>query len=321
MLPLLSPRPLTEGSTIGIFTPSSPAYQANPCLFENGVRTLESLGFKVKLGSLTAARSAQGYRSGTPEARANEFMELIRDPSVDGLMATIGGYNTNSLIPFLDFGAIREARKPICGYSDGPTLMCWFGEWPSGIPESTEWFLDAVTSRAALPREIAKPPRWSDHRRDWTNGDWKTKPREWRENEGWKTLQAGAAEAPLLALNLNTLLSAAGTPYWPRLEGKILLLEEMDAPLMKEERSFRQLSLMGVFDQIAGLIISKPEVYSADGANFDYDTLVHEIVGPRAYPIVSQFDCGHTVPMVTIQQESRVRLTANEENTRFEFLE
>jgi muramoyltetrapeptide carboxypeptidase len=339
MLPLISPRPLLPGSTIGVFTPSSPAYQANPGLFENGVRTLETLGFKVKLGSLTSARAAQGYRSGTPEARANEFMDLILDPSVHGLIATIGGYNSSSLIPFLDFNAIREARKPICGFSDvtslhlavlhysrlrtfyGPTMMCWFGEWPAGIAESTEWFLDAVMGRGTYPREIAPPPRWSNHRRDWGSGDWKNKPREWIPNPGWRVLQAGSAEAPVLALNLNTMLSAAGTPYWPRLEGKILLLEEMDAPLMKEERAFRQLSLMGVFDRIAGLIIAKPEVYSADGADFDYDTLVREVVGPRAYPIVSQFDCGHTVPMITIPQEVRVRLQAEAGKVHFAILE
>ena len=338
MASLLSPRPLLPGSTIGIFTPSSPAYQVNPGLFENGVRTLKGLGFKVKLGGLTGARSAQGYRSGTPEDRAREFMELIRDPAVQGLMATIGGYNSNSLIPYLDFNAIREARKPICGFSDvtslhlailhysrlrtfyGPTLMCWFGEWPGGIPESNEWFLDAVTGRVSYPREIPRPPRWSNHRRDWTNGDWKNEPRAWLANEGWKTLQAGAAEAPVLAFNLNTLLTTAGTPYWPELKGKILLLEEMDAPLMKEERSLRQLSLMGVFDQIAGLIVSKPEVTSADGATFDYDSLIQEIVGPRSYPIVTAFDCGHTVPMITIPQEVRVRLHADPGAVRFQIL-
>jgi muramoyltetrapeptide carboxypeptidase len=89
-------------------------------------------------------------------------MELIEDPAVDGLISTIGGMNSSSLIPYLDFDKIRKSRKIICGFSDvtslhlailkfsglrtiyGPSVMCWFGDWPSGVMESQEWFLDAT---------------------------------------------------------------------------------------------------------------------------------------------------------------------------------
>lgn len=337
--PLIPPKRLKAGDTIGIFTPSSPAYSVNPGLFENGLRTLESLGFKVKEGSLTARRASEGYRSGTPQDRAAEFMELIKDPTVDALMATIGGYNSSSMIPYLDFDLIRESRKPICGFSDvtslhlaimkfsglrtfyGPTLMCWFGEWPGGIPESSQWFLDAVMNHEDGERCIHTPSRWSNHRRDWTNGDWKNKPRDWQNNSGWKTLQSGIVEAPIIAANLNTLTSAAGTKYWPDLKGKILLIEEMDAPLMKEERSLRHLSLIGVFDEIVGLVVSKPEVFSSDGVSFSYDDLILDIVGNRSYPIISNFDCGHTVPMITIPQGVKARLDARDPEVKFTFME
>lgn len=337
--PLIAPKRLKLGDTIGVFTPSLPAYKMNPELFENGLRTLEKLGFKVKLGSLTVNRAAEGYRSSSGEERAKEFMELILDPSVDALISTIGGYNSNSMIPFLDYSAIRSARKPICGYSDvtslhlaimkfaglrtyyGPAVMCWFGEWPDGIHESNHWFLESVMNHAAGEREVTAPARWSNHRRDWTNGDWKTKPREWQDNNGWEILLPGRAEARIVAANLNTLTSAAGTKYWPDLKGKILLIEEMDASLMKEERSLRQLSLIGVFDEIEGLIVSKPEVYSSDGASFQYSDLIKDIVGKRDYPIVSNFDCGHTVPMITVPQGVRVRLEAHNNEVKFKFLE
>jgi muramoyltetrapeptide carboxypeptidase len=95
----------------------------------------------------------------------------------------------------------------------------------------------------------------------------------------------------------------------------------MDAPLMKEERSFRQLSLIGVFDEIAGLIVSKPEVFSSDGATFGYNDLIKDIVGKREYPVVSNFDCGHTIPMITVPQGVRVRLEAIDNSVSFKFLE
>ncbi|RYZ78544.1 MAG: LD-carboxypeptidase, partial [Proteobacteria bacterium] len=230
---VLKPHALNIGDTIGIFTPSSPGYAWNEELFTNGLNNLEKLGFKIKLGALTERRASEGYRSGSPEERASEFMELVRDPNVHALMSTIGGTNSSSLIPFLDFEEIRKQRKIMCGYSDvtslhaailkfsglrtiyGPGVMCWFGEWPDGVPESTEWFLTAAVEHREGLRKVLLPPRWSNHKRNWANDDWKSIPREWQQNDGWHVLNAGVATAPILALNLNTIMSSAGTPYWP----------------------------------------------------------------------------------------------------------
>ncbi len=226
----------------------------------------------------------------------------------------------------------------MCGYSDvtslhlailkfsglqtvyGPSVMCWFGEWPDGIPQSTQWFLEAVTHPRAGERGIQAPSHWSNHKRNWDNDEWKMLPRQWQENSGWKVLNSGEVEAPLLAGNLNTLMTAAGTPYWPDLDGKILLIEDMAAPLSRTERLLRQLQLMGSFEKISGLIIGKPEFYEQEGAPFGYDDIIVEVVGSRNYPIVSNFDCGHTVPMISIPQLSRVRLTASTNKVGFTFI-
>jgi muramoyltetrapeptide carboxypeptidase LdcA involved in peptidoglycan recycling len=341
MMELLRAKALHPGDTIGVFTPASPSYQDCEGLFANGVRNLERLGFRVKLGSLTAARASQGYRSGSPEDRAREFMDLIRDPDVRGMISTIGGTNSSSLIPFLDFQAIRESRKVICGYSDitslhlsilkyaglrtfyGPGVMTWFGDWPDGVPESSESFLDAVSRHLQGSRHLAPPVRWSNHRRNWSTGEWKTVPREWQASEGWRTLVPGRAEAPIVAANLNTLLTAAGTPYFPDTRGKILLVESMAAAYGMEERHLRQLQLMGVLDGLAGLIVGKPEWPDSQEAPFTHNELILEVVGKgRGYPVVSEFDCGHTLPMLTIGQMTPVRLEAREGfRTLFELLE
>lgn len=339
-LPFLKPRPIGVGSTIGIFTPSSPAYVFNPGLFENALKNLRALGFNTKLGGVTAKRASQGYRSATPKERANEFMQLVLDDSVDVLMSTIGGANSSSMIPYLDFAAIRKARKPICGFSDvtslhlavlkharlktfySPSTMCWFGDWPDGVAQSNEWFLDAITTHAKPRRLIVPPKEWSNHKRRWDNDEWKTLPREWLPNPGWKALREGTVEGEILALNLNTLMCAAGTNYWPDLKGKILLIEEMYAPLSRVERSLNQLMLMGVFQEISALIVGKPEIFDSEGASFGFDELLVEIAGHHfAYPVVTQFDCSHTLPMLTVPQLCRARLQAVNGSVEFEFLE
>jgi muramoyltetrapeptide carboxypeptidase LdcA involved in peptidoglycan recycling len=336
----VKPRKLNRGDTIGIFTPSSPAYHDCEGLFLNGIRNLEACGFKIKQGSVTEKRLSQGYRSAPPEERAMEFMDLILDPNVHALISTIGGSNSSSMIPYLDFEAIRASRKPICGYSDvtslhvsiltaaglrtfyGPSVMCWFGDWPNGITESTQWFLDAVMNHTSGPRHITQPKFWSNHARKWETGEWKTIAREWQPNPGWAVLNPGETNAPILAFNLNTLVCLAGTKYWPDFSGKILMLEDMDAPQSRSERLFQQLSLIGVFDQISGLIIGKPEFYKSQQAPFSYSELLMEVVGPRKYPIVADFDCGHTVPMLTIPQLAPVSLVARlNQPVEFSFLD
>ena len=331
MVDLIYPNALNKGDTIGVFTPSFPAYKINPGLFDNGLKNLESLGFKIKLGHLTKNRSSEGYRSANGKERALEFMNLILDPDVKCLISTIGGKNSSSMLPFLDFDLIRKSRKIICGFSDvtslhlailkisklrtfyGPSVMCWFGEWPNGIEESTKSFLNAVMEHQSGERELKPFKRWSNHKRSWENDDWKNKDRIWQPNEGWTAISEGVQDAPLFAFNLNTLVSTAGTPYFPHLDGQILLLEEMDAPLSLQERHFRQLEFMGVFDKIKGLILSKPENFDQEGASFGYHDLVLEIIGKRSYPILGNFDCGHTVPMETIPQGVRVHLNVNKQ--------
>jgi muramoyltetrapeptide carboxypeptidase len=324
---MIIPNALKLGDTIGICTPSVPAYVQNPEMFEIACSNIQKHGFAVKLGHLTARRHSEGYRSGAPEERANEIMALFKDKNVAAIITTIGGSNSSSLIPYLDFEVIKKHPKIFCGYSDvsslhlainkfsnlatyyGPGLMPHWGDYPDGILESITSFLEATTNEARTLRPF---PRWSNHFRSWNNLEWKKVSREWKSNEGWKILYPGECEGQVVISNLNTLISAAGTKYFPELKDKILFLEEMYAPLSRFERNLRQIQLMGGLDNLKGLIIGKPEVLDLEGAPFGLDHLIGEIVGKRDYPIITEFDCSHTVPMHTMRQGSKIRLCAKE---------
>lgn len=328
MKPLIRPPALKPGSKIGIFTPSSPANVGLRDKYLHGINVLKKMGFEVLEGSLTRAQKTQGYRSGTPKERADEFMELIHDDSVHALMSTIGGANSSSMIPFLDFDAIRARPKVICGYSNvtslhmailaysglstfyGPALAPSFGEWPDVLPETKQSFLEAVQTHRMGARTLQPPKRWSNHLR-FAPGQWKTEPRIFLNNEGGLSLNGGSAKGALIVANLSTLLTSAGTTSFPNLEGKLLLIEQMNAPLATDERCLRHLERLGVFDAITGLIMSKPEVYDQQGAPFNSDELLLEIVGTnRKYPIITHFDCGHANPMLTIAELSDAKIEA-----------
>jgi muramoyltetrapeptide carboxypeptidase LdcA involved in peptidoglycan recycling len=329
-LPLVRPPALLPGDTVGVFAPSSPMHVKAPEKYRHGLEVLRRMGYGVREGSLTASGAAQGYRSGTPRERAAELMELVLDPSVRAVIATIGGMNSSSMIPYLDFDAIRANPKVMCGFSDvtslhlavlaragvstfyGPAVLPNFAEWPDVLPETRDSFLAAVTWTSTDTRVLEAPTRWSRHAREWSGaeGPWKSEPRQFERNDGWRTLRTGEVRGPVLAVNNNTLCSNAGTDVFPALDGRILLIEDMNAPMSGLERNWRHLERLGVFDRIAGLIVGKPEFPRDEGAPFSMDELLLEIVGDRDLPIVSNFDCAHTHPMLTLAQGAELTLIA-----------
>jgi muramoyltetrapeptide carboxypeptidase len=324
---LVTPPSLRPGDRVGVFTPSWPAHVLFAEKYQHGVAALRRLGFEVVEGEATRTRTSQGYRTAPPQDRADEFMQLIRDPGIHALIATMGGLNSSSLIPYLDFDEIRAHPKVICGYSDitslhlailqfsgvrtfyGPTVVNSLGEWPEILEDTRVSFLEAVSEPQTTPRALRPPKQWSDHFRDALTDAWRTEPRQCQPNPGWRALRQGTASGQTIVANLETLLAAAGTPYFPDLTGKILIVEDWNGSLGLEERAFRQLERIGAFELIAGLVVGKPERSDRQGAPFTLDELVLEIVGPqRSFPIITNFDCGHTHPMLTIAEMTRVTL-------------
>jgi len=320
---------LRPGDLVGVFTPSSPAHVTFRDRYLAGLRTLRGMGFEVVEGPLTAQATAQGYRSGSPRERAAELMALFRRPDVRAIVSTIGGANSASLLPYLDFDEIRAAPKVFCGYSDvtslhmalwtqaglstfhGPAVVPSFGEPPDGFEFTRRSFLDAVMHHREGPRRLEPPARWSRQAPRFNDpASQDPASRTWLDNAGWRTLVPGRADARVVCANLNTLVALAGTPYFPRLDGHVLMIEEMLAPLSRYERNLRQLQLMGVFDGLSGLIVGKPEAPDAEGAPFTAEELLLEVLGDVRYPVACDFDGGHTHPMVTLAQGTRVVLDA-----------
>lgn len=122
--------------------------------------------------------------------------------------------------------------------------------------------------------------------------------------------------------NIDTLVSLLATEYVPSFKDKILILEEMNATIDLEERNLNTLKMSGVFEGIKGLIFGKPEVYDNRNSNLEYVDIIKEVLGERDYPIVYNFDCGHTIPSLMISQDSLLSLKAsNKKGVKIDILE
>jgi len=303
---------LKKGDTIGFFSPSTPATSFAFKRFERAKTFLQSQGFKLTAGSLTG--KSDYYRSGNIAERVDELNELIRDPNVRCIMSTMGGMVSNSMLPYIDYEALKKDPKIIIGYSDvtallfgiysqtglvtyyGPALVASFGEIGYFLQQTFRYFQEML-EQPQLPYTIKNPDYWTEDYLDWqTQNKEKTKiPNK------LITLRAGKATGRLIAGNLNTFEGIWGSPYMPQIkQGDILLIEDSFKDAATVERSFSHLKICGVFDKLAGLILGKHEKFDDKKTGRKPYQILMEVVGELKIPTLAEYDCCHTHPMITL---------------------
>lgn len=310
----LVPRLLKHGDTIGFFSPSSAATAWAPKRFARAKAFLEGHGFKLQAGSLTGQQDH--WRSGSIVARVEELNALIRDPAVRCIMSVIGGTNSNSLLPYLDFDALKRDPKLIVGYSDvtalllgihartglvtfyGPAMVASFGEFPPLVDETLAKFLKiALAGEVGAPFVLPTPPEWTDERLDWED---QTRAKLCQPNR-LVSVGTGRVQGRLMGGNLSTMAGIWGSPYMPAIErGDILMLEDSLKSAETLERSFAHLKLCGVFERIGALILGKHEQFNDRGSGKRPLDILLEVVGEPDFPILAEFDAAHTHPMLTL---------------------
>ena len=311
--------------TIGVFSSSSPISATTPVRYERGKAYLQKKGFRVLDGSLYG--KSDFYRSGTIRERAEEFNQLLYREEVEIVMAAIGGNNTNSILPYIDYAYLKKNPKIIIGYSDttalllaiyektglpvfyGPALASSFGEFPPFVDWTYEQFETMLQGYGNLPYTFPVPQYWTDEFIDWSSQD---RGKEPRKNQ-WICVRPGRAKGRLIGGNLNTMEGFFGTDYMPEIrKGDILFIEDSLKDACTIERSFSLLKLAGVFDRVSGFILGKHEKFDDNGTGRKPYEILLEVMGESEIPILAEFDCCHTHPMLTLPIGCEVSLDAEE---------
>ncbi|MBL4936989.1 LD-carboxypeptidase [Clostridium sp. YIM B02515] len=317
-------RRLEPGDSIGIFSPSAPVTYTCPKRFIRGKEYLESKGFRIIEGSLTG--KFDFYRSGSIKERAEELNELIRNPEVRCIMSTIGGMNSNSLLPYIDYEAFKKDPKIIIGYSDvtavllgiyaktgihtfyGPALAASFGEFTPFVDWTYEYFKELIAEDAKFPYELKNPDYWTEEFIDWETQD---RAKDQKKNS-LITVYDGVAKGRVIGGNLNTMQGIWGSEYMPQIKtGDILFIEDTSKDPGTIERSFSLLELNGIFDKVSGIILGKHENFDDWGCGRKPYEILLEVLGDRKLPFIIEFDCCHTHPMMTIPIGSAIELDAS----------
>ncbi|MFE7911253.1 S66 family peptidase, partial [Bacillus mobilis] len=320
---MLLPKTLKYGDTIGIYSPSSPVTYTSPKRFERAKSYLQQKGFHILEGSLTDRYDY--YRSGSIQERAEELNALIRNPNVSCIMSTIGGMNSNSLLPYIDYDAFQNNPKIMIGYSDatalllgvyaktgiptfyGPALVPSFGEFKPFVDHTYNYFVETLLHDQVLPYNIKQPLFWSD---EFINWEMKTKEKERRHNN-WISVTNGQATGRIIGGNLNTIEGIWGSPYMPSIqEGDILFIEDSSKDAATIERSFSFLKINGVFDKVSGILLGKHEQFDDCGTKRKPYEILLEVLQNQSIPLLADFDCCHTHPMITMPIGVQVNMDA-----------
>ncbi len=323
---------LKKGDYIGIFSPSTPITAVCPIRFKRAKEYLINKEFKIIEGNLT--NKTDFYRSGTIKERAEELNELIRNPKVRCIMSTIGGMNSNSILPYIDYEALKSDPKIIIGYSDmtailfaiysktgitpfyGPALVASFGEFSPFVDITYEYFEDILMNEIEFPYILKMPTYWTDEFINWETQD---RAKEKRNNK-WITVNKGIVEGRVIGGNLNTMQGIISSEYMIEIkEGDILFIEDSLKDISEIERSFSMLKISGIFDKISGIILGKHELFNdLKTKRKPYEVLL-EVLGGKEIPFLADFDSCHTHPMMTLPIGCKIKLDAtNKEITILE---
>jgi muramoyltetrapeptide carboxypeptidase len=274
---------------------------------EAGVRRLEGLGFRVRVGAAVHDRTA--FTAGTVERRLADLTGLLADPDVKGVFCTRGGAGAAWLLPHLDVAGLREQPKVFVGYSDMTFLHLAYRQaavvsfhGPMVAHELAAGELDEASFRAAVMGEG----------RPYASGA-----------DDLLPLRGGDAEGRLLGGCLSILAAAAGTPwaFRPDPEGTILFLEDVYERPYRIDRMLFTLRNSGALDGVRGIVFGDMKgCYPAAPADYTLEEVVLQSLAGLDVPIAMGLSSGHTRPNVTLPLGVRARLRCGDD-AAFEVLE
>lgn len=275
---MIFPEPLKTGDKVGIVSPSSPV---NREVVRRGIKFLEELGLKVKIGKNVFNKNL--YLAGKDSERAEDLMDMFRDEEVRGIIATRGGYGCLRILEYIDFEVVKKNPKIFLGYSDISILLNNFVK-KSGLVTFHGPMLKQIAKQDKLTVKVLKQILFGE-----------TKVLTYKTPE-LKVVKRGEAKAKLIGGCLSVILSTLGTDYEPLWDDSILFFEDVDEPLYRIDRMLTQLKLSGRLKRIKGLIAGKIKGIKRD----DMVSLLNEILDDLAIPAVVNFPAGHQLPNLNL---------------------
>ncbi|HUP64750.1 MAG TPA: LD-carboxypeptidase [Thermoanaerobaculia bacterium] len=292
-LPLIRPRALREGDTVGLVLPASMEFDTHE--IEMAREQLEALGFQVRVGQNAVNR--HGYFAGTDRERSADVNAMFADPAIDGIFCYTGGWGTPRILPFLDYEMIRRNPKVIIGFSDITALINVIHQRTGLVT-----FHGPVASTNFEPYSLANMRRVimsSEPIGTLTNPPKRETELVQRRYRTW-TLRGGTASGRVVGGNLTLMAALMGTPYEIDTSNAILFLEDVREAIYRVDRMLTQLAQGGSFERIAGVAFGFCSDCPAERASFSLEQVLEDHFGRLGVPVFAGLAFGHIEQKLTL---------------------
>lgn len=313
---------LTPGMHIRVLSPSASiqhigGFEANLAAKER----LEALGFTLSFSQHYLEHDL--LDSASIESRVADLHAAFADDSVDAILATIGGFNCNELLPYLDYDLIAKNPKIFCGYSDTTALLnaiyaktglqTYMGPSYSSFKMEdlqdyqTESWLKALSQ---TNYELTPSQKWGSNAWYLPDAELTFQPTQ------WKVYNHGQARATAIGGNHSTFSLLRGTPYAPKDKDYVLFVEEAEEDDYFEfDRNLAAL-LQAYPDPQALLIGRFPKESQMTEEILLYILDKHPIL--KSIPVLYDLDFAHTQPLFTITIGAQVTVDTQSMSIRIE---
>ncbi|BFI96775.1 MAG: muramoyltetrapeptide carboxypeptidase [Rhodanobacter sp.] len=286
-------------------------YPHDRAAMARGVTRLREAGSTVD-GLDVLERTELRY-AGSDAERAGDINALAAlDSLPDIALAIRGGYGATRLLEHLHYDALRErlsgTHTVLVGHSDFTAIqLALYAK--SGLVTFGGPMLGPDFG-AETPSALTLPHFWQTVRASQGHAEW--------SSSGEHALDL---EGPLWGGNLAMLCSLLGTPYFPRIDGGILFVEDVGEPPFRIERLLYQLHLSGVLGRQRALILGdftdcRPSTYDNGYGLAEGFAQIRRVVD---IPVLDGLPFGHAPDKFTLPFGVPARLRVEGGRARLDF--
>ncbi|WP_426662712.1 muramoyltetrapeptide carboxypeptidase [Rhodanobacter aciditrophus] len=286
-------------------------YPHDRAAMSRGVTRLREAGCEVD-GLDVLERTELRYAGSDAERAAdlNALAALHELPDV--VLAIRGGYGATRLLEHLHYDLLRErlagTNTVLVGHSDFTAIQMALHA-KSGLVTFGGPMLGPDFG-ADTPSALTLPHFWRTVRAEQGSAEW--------TGSGDRTLDL---EGPLWGGNLAMLCSLLGTPYFPRIDGGILFVEDVGEPPFRIERLLYQLRLSGVLGRQRALILGsftdcRPSAYDNGYGLAEGFAQIRRVAG---IPVLEGLPFGHAPDKFTLPFGAPARLRVEGGRARLDF--
>lgn len=221
------------------------------------------------------------------ESVSKSFIDLYDDPNINYIFDLSGGDTSNFILDLIDYEKIKNSTKIFCGYSDLTTIINAIytkTNKKSILFQISNLIKDESRSQFS---DFISFVDFNNNTKDLAHSHIFVSPKCY-------FLQQSHLEGVVVGGNIRCLLKLVGTPYFPDLIGKILLLEAYHGLYPQLLTYFSQLKQIGAFEKISGILLGRFLEFDKKGCDGDLLTLLKPFVSQNL-PIARTLEIGHNL--------------------------